>query len=276
MKITVAQYKDALIRADKNITEQHKQLLQIQYNLPGYRATASQLSELLGVKRWPAINSLYGRLGHILSDELGILPLQRGKTGKYEWWQIIAEGEVTSQGFVWTLKPEFIQALEKLQFISRIPLPENRLFSQTCELILSELNYEKDIRRPPDNLRKGQFKAGWNDAILQGKDYSEETLRNLTWHNLGYRMAQRYGQLSEQEREEIFDAFAQYHLAKQTDKNYLRTLPFRHAAYSHIQETLDKLFPNKNIQHTCLSIFTQAILYADSLGRQRGFTETFF
>lgn len=123
--ITVTQYKEALIRT-QHITSQQKKLLQIQYNLPDYKATATQLAVILGVKRWTVINSLYGRLGHILSDEIGILPLKHTKTGKYEWWRIISDGHSTKEGFLWTLRPEFIQALEELKWVSSELFPEEQ------------------------------------------------------------------------------------------------------------------------------------------------------
>jgi hypothetical protein len=48
------------------------------------------------------------------------------------------------------------------------------------------MRYKRDIRKPPDNRRHSQFKAGWNDAV-RGKQYTERVLRNLTWKNLGWR-----------------------------------------------------------------------------------------
>jgi len=38
---------------------------------------------------------------------------------------------------------------------------------QECEQIISEIEYEKDIRKYPDNLRRGQFKSGWEDAVIR-------------------------------------------------------------------------------------------------------------
>jgi hypothetical protein len=38
---------------------------------------------------------------------------------------------------------------------------------QDCEQFISELEYKKDIRKYPDNFRKGQFKAGWEDAVIR-------------------------------------------------------------------------------------------------------------
>jgi 5-methylcytosine-specific restriction protein A len=70
--------------------------------------------------------------------------------------------------------------------------------------LLGELHYEHDARKPPDNYRKGQFKAGWEDAAIREKTYDEETLQRLTWHNLGYRLGLLSGPRSTEEIYEIF------------------------------------------------------------------------
>jgi hypothetical protein len=58
---------------------------------------------------------------------------------------------------------------------------------------LGELRYDQDDRKPPDNPRQGQFKAGWEDWTLRRETYADNTLRHLTWHNLGYRLGRRFG-----------------------------------------------------------------------------------
>lgn len=65
------------------------------------------------------------------------------------------------------------------------------------------LAYERDIRKPPDNRRRGQFRAGWFGTV------SEETLKQkLTWHNLGYRMGQHFGSQSDEQIDEVFQILA--------------------------------------------------------------------
>ena len=54
------------------------------------------------------------------------------------------------------------------------------------------MRYDHDDRQPPDNLRRGQFKAGWK-AAAAGVRYNEQTLVRLTWNNLGYRLALAFG-----------------------------------------------------------------------------------
>jgi putative restriction endonuclease len=68
----------------------------------------------------------------------------------------------------------------------------------------SALKYERDQRRPSDERRRGRFFAGWEDATRRGKVYSPQTLKRLTWHNLGYRLGTHFG---EQTSEQIGEAF---------------------------------------------------------------------
>ena len=80
-----------------------------------------------------------------------------------------------------------------------------------CEQIISELNYSKDVRKYPDNLRRGRFKAGWEDRAIRQQIYSLQALRRLTWCNLGYRMGQRFGKKSIDEINQVFDVFAEHY-----------------------------------------------------------------
>jgi len=70
------------------------------------------------------------------------------------------------------------------------------------------LAYERDDRKSPDNLRRGQFRAGWFGTV------SEETLKQkLTWHNLGYRMGQHFGPQSDEKINKVFQALADDYLS---------------------------------------------------------------
>lgn len=75
-----------------------------------------------------------------------------------------------------------------------------------CERLLSEFEYDKDVRRAPDNLRNGQFRAGWKRNTL-----SDEKLKQLTWHNLGYRVGRLLGHKSEDEMNEVYKQFARHY-----------------------------------------------------------------
>jgi len=76
------------------------------------------------------------------------------------------------------------------------PLEIRQLFSQ--------LQYERDVRKQPDERRRGQFRAGWEDRTIRGKIYDEGTLLRLTWHNLGYRFGEHFGYRSPEQIDEAF------------------------------------------------------------------------
>ena len=78
--------------------------------------------------------------------------------------------------------------------------------------VLGRLRFERDDRDPPDERRRGRFKAGWEDATVRGEVYAEETLQRLTWHNLGYRFGSLLGHRSGDEITEAYEILADlYH-----------------------------------------------------------------
>ena len=48
------------------------------------------------------------------------------------------------------------------------------------------LGFEYDDRADPDDARQMQFLQGFHRA-LEGRSYTAETLKTLTWNNLGWR-----------------------------------------------------------------------------------------
>lgn len=81
---------------------------------------------------------------------------------------------------------------------------ESALHQADYERLLSRLSYEQDVRDPPDNLRRARFEDGWKDASIRNEAYTDRTLRQLTWQNLGYRFGREFG---EQPSEEIEKAY---------------------------------------------------------------------
>src|SRR6266849_4574696 len=61
------------------------------------------------------------------------------------------------------------------------------------ERLFSELKFACDVRRPPDEARRRQFRAGWEDSTLRKAQYADATLSRLTWRNLGYRFGEHQG-----------------------------------------------------------------------------------
>ena len=80
-----------------------------------------------------------------------------------------------------------------------------------CEYWLSMFEFEKDVRKPPDNLRRGQFKAGWRDSVFERcPPYSPKAMKKLTWRNLGYRWAGTDLGSADADVEGTYESFARH------------------------------------------------------------------
>jgi len=57
-----------------------------------------------------------------------------------------------------------------------------------------------DVRNEDPNdtgHREAQFRLGWSEALTD-RTYTLETLAQLTWRNLGYRLGKLYGKTSDE------------------------------------------------------------------------------
>jgi 5-methylcytosine-specific restriction protein A len=61
------------------------------------------------------------------------------------------------------------------------------------ERLFAELSFACDVRRPPSERRRLQFRVGWDDATVRAVQYAAATLSQLTWRNLGYRFGEHEG-----------------------------------------------------------------------------------
>lgn len=82
---------------------------------------------------------------------------------------------------------------------------------QDGEQIISGIEYEKDIRKYPENLRRGPFKSGWEDAVIRQRVDLPINLQRLTWRNWNYRTGVRFGERSVDEINQIFELFARHY-----------------------------------------------------------------
>ena len=60
--------------------------------------------------------------------------------------------------------------------------------------------FEVDDRYDDPNVsghREAEFRKGWKEA-LDPQSYKPDTLRKLTWRNLGYRLGRLYGATSDE------------------------------------------------------------------------------
>ena len=75
------------------------------------------------------------------------------------------------------------------------------------QAFLAKLTFRVDVRKPPDNRRRGQFRSGWNTATA-GKEMTKQKLdADLSWNNLGYRAGKAFGQASDEEVYAMFYRF---------------------------------------------------------------------
>ena len=132
--------KEEYIQGFKDIKERISKnqlcLLQKQYYSPNKIVTATQLAELAEINGGRSVvNSLYGRLGHLLSDSIGLKPNQR-KSGDYEWWSILSSGYANKNYFYWQMYEVVALALEALGWVNQ----------------KSDINSTNYIEREIDNL----------------------------------------------------------------------------------------------------------------------------
>jgi hypothetical protein len=81
----------------------------------------------------------------------------------------------------------------------------------TYAQLMDGLDYECDIREPPDALRQHNFGIGWEDAALRSRVYRPTAMRRLTWQNLGNRLGVRYGPMSREEIDQIYTVLAEHY-----------------------------------------------------------------
>ena len=106
------------------VSDAHRRVFVAHHAAANRTATAKQLAAWTNLGGHSVVNSLYGKLGHILCDELGVTPELR-PNHKNRWWSVWARGWSDSEGFVWEMLPQVAEALEELGICAReTPLPE--------------------------------------------------------------------------------------------------------------------------------------------------------
>ena len=80
--------------------------------------------------------------------------------------------------------------------------------SQNVKRIVTGFKYEVDVRKPPDEFRRRQFRAGWSDACKRDRVYSPLTLKQLTWRNAGYRIGSELGDVGHEDIDTVFRILA--------------------------------------------------------------------
>ena len=68
-------------------------------------------------------------------------------------------------------------------------------------------SFEIDDRQSPDHYRRREFRKGWKNSLRIDleNEYTGETLKKLTWNNLGYRLGRIFGDTPDEMIEELYD-----------------------------------------------------------------------
>jgi hypothetical protein len=72
---------------------------------------------------------------------------------------------------------------------------------------MNELRFDRDIRSNEPNEtahRKARFREGWRKGAA-GEQYGADSLKELTWDNLGYRLGALFTNASPQLVDELYD-----------------------------------------------------------------------
>ncbi len=190
----------AAFQSIDNLKDNHLQILQIHYQAHEKTITAKQLSQAMDYSHHTTANMMYGRLARLVGEKLDYKP-------EPEKLDTLVTFEKRLGEWHWILRPEVSKALEALGWVINElqRLPNEAIY----EKIFNELVYNKDVRSPPDNRRRAQFKIGWRNTAFKRRSYTSETLSKiLTWNNLGYRFGAKLGHRSESEINEAYNFIA--------------------------------------------------------------------
>ncbi|MGI8655250.1 MAG: HNH endonuclease [Pyrinomonadaceae bacterium] len=113
---SVEEYKLGLHSIRRRMNPKHYEMLQAQYAAPNRTVTAPQLAKAVGYSSFSPVNLHYGKLGRLLSDELGRSP-KRDTDGAIYWFLVLSSGAHGKSGYLWTMHPELATALEELSIV---------------------------------------------------------------------------------------------------------------------------------------------------------------
>ena len=148
-KPTKSQYIEALrsLSARNKLHDLQRAILSVQYWAPNHTAGAAELGKAIG-KHLVVVNGQYGRLGHLIADEIGFQPDQR-EVGTYRWWAVLAEGWNNPENrFIWRMHQEVAEALEELgwvqqkseHFSEEVTVPDNLIEGAVRQITVKKVS----------------------------------------------------------------------------------------------------------------------------------------
>src|SRR5690606_14944811 len=103
------------------LSDLQKRILSAIYWCPHHKADAKTLAALLDLPNYGPINSRYGNIGNKIAHFLQIQDkvLISPKRNEPEWWSVMSTGAFEADAFYWTLRPNFVLALESVGLIDK-------------------------------------------------------------------------------------------------------------------------------------------------------------
>ena len=95
----------------------HRRMVVAQFGFPDHAATARQLSAVTGYRGFSAACGIYGTAGRFVAEALSIGP-PRDNPNSPGWWTILSTGDSTQGEFLWVMRPEVAEALQRLGWAS--------------------------------------------------------------------------------------------------------------------------------------------------------------
>lgn len=104
---------EALIGLAGNLTSRQREMLSLLCEAPGNELSAGEIAHRMGLAHHAPINTEAANLAKRLTKAAGIEPPKR-RDESSRWWPVLFTGryspEQRSRGFLWRLRPEFLDA----------------------------------------------------------------------------------------------------------------------------------------------------------------------
>jgi predicted HNH restriction endonuclease len=146
-----AEYAATITALAPTVRDPLRAVLVAQYGAVIRTASASELAAAARVTGgYGAVNLLYGKFGRRLCEAMGLDPEKRDD-GSPEWWAAISTGRAdAARGFLWSMRPEFATALERIGWASAalppIPLASIDEFAEGREFLRLHRARERNRR----------------------------------------------------------------------------------------------------------------------------------
>jgi hypothetical protein len=111
---SVEQYEAAFCAVEDRLTENQMQLLKLHYSFHERPVSPKELANIIGYRRFSAVNAQYGRLASYICEYLNL------EVGDETKLQILVY--FSSAPYEWTMRPEVAQALERLGWVGQFTI----------------------------------------------------------------------------------------------------------------------------------------------------------